>query len=157
MRNSIIILYSIIVICTIGSCSKEKCKDTNYRTEPFFQRSDKYECFTNNIPYTYIYWNKAQIDSANPHCHFFGPQIYPVDFPNNIYFAVGDTFFYNGDSITGEVYRDDCKKEITYNVKFVKGNGMLNDFPGIVAVYCIVENVTPDYKVVVNKELLNRP
>lgn len=162
MKKQTGFISAICIICLINGCCKEKakdegCKSQNFQVIPFSENFYQFFCYNGDLPYQYICWNREQIDSLQHVCGWANTAVYPLNHLPNLYMVTADTIFNYTDTITGEVFIDTCKKEVNYNVKFVQRSKNPLQYPGIASIFCIVENVTPDYKVNVNKERIWLP
>ena len=132
----------------IGGCCKDKksCKGSAFQIHPFTERYAKFECQNNN-EYTYIFRNSKQIDSLQPTCSFAVPVAFPIDETDMVYIMFGKTAYHYRDTFQTNLLKDTCNKTLTYEVNMVQQDTAFNTFPGVVSMFCSVQNIPADYKV----------
>ena len=127
--------------------NKNECVGNAFGVNPFVERFFIFRCNNDDAEYTYIFTNKEQIDSLKPVCFFTAPIAFPIDEANMLYMAVGRMSYHYNDTFQTNISKDTCSKLITYDVKMIQRDTTPFQFPGIISMYCAVENIPSDYKV----------
>ena len=146
------------ILLLLNACCKNKMECVNgiINVSPFVERYSKFEC-QNNMEYTFIFSNKSQIDSLFPTCSFNSPIAFPIDESNMKYFLVGRLSYHQKDTFQTVLLKDTCNKSITYQVDMIQRNTSLWQFPGVISMFCAVENIPADYKVEVKYKYVPLP
>jgi hypothetical protein len=153
------VTFGLVILLILVGCHKEKkCIGNSFSPIPFWEIFADFGCNSNNLPYQYVLWNQSTLDSLiSSHCYFANTQLLPVDDSGYVYLAVGDSILNIGDTITTQISKDTCNKIINYDVSFVQRTKNHANSPGIASVFCILDRVSPDYKVFIKKSRINLP
>lgn len=149
MRKSLILCTALLLILNIGGCKdKDKtCKSGAFTVQPFLEKRHVFQC-NNSEEFTYIFRKKEQIDSLNPTCFTTGSVAYPTDETNIVYILVGRASLHYRDTISvTQLQKDTCNKKLTYEVDMIQRDTTHWQFPGVMSMFCSVENIPADYEV----------
>ncbi len=144
----IIFFITIIAFAVVG-CRKNKevCVGDAFGVNPFVERFFVFKCNNNDTEYTYTFTNREQIDSLKPVCFFTAPIAFPVDETDMLYIALGKMSYHYSDTFKTNIIKDKCSKRVTYDVQMIQRDTTPFQFPGIISMYCAVENIPADYQV----------
>lgn len=146
-----------ISICMLMGCAdKTDCSQQATAMQLYSQKTFVFDC-NGNMPYQYVFTSIAQVNDLQPNCYLGGPVATPLHEDHVRYLIIGDTLRYKSDTVTGTVYKNDCAKTVTYDVRFIQRSDTLNDVPGIGSLFTIVEDVPEDYVVLFRKEYVLLP
>lgn len=155
------IAYNLVVLVLFafilwGCCkNKNECVEGSFRVQPFIEKYGDFWC-TGNNEYTYIFNHKYQIDSLS-YCTFSPPVAFPIDETDMVYIMVGKMAYHYRDTFYSKLFKDTCSKKLTYEVNMVQRDTVYNTFPGVVSMFCSIENIPADYQVEVKYKYVPLP
>ena len=156
MKNVIYIVLSSVLLVVSGCCKdKNDCKSENFQIQPFIEKYGDFWC-TGNEEYTYILRKKSQIDSL-ANCSFSPPVAFPIDETDIAYIMVGKIAYHYRDTFQTKLLKDSCQRTLTYEVNMIQQDTVFNTFPGVVSMFCSVENIPADYQVEVKYKYVPLP
>ncbi|HRG88140.1 MAG TPA: hypothetical protein PLW44_03910 [Chitinophagales bacterium] len=159
MRTATIVFCSICVFL-IGGCCKDKtgnaCNEAAFVVDPFLERYAYFTCGGNLYEYQYVMRRKAQIDSLSD-CNFSPPVPFPVNETDFIYIMFGKMSYFRYDTFQTILFKDTCLKKVTYQVDMIQHDTTHRQFPGVISMFCSVENIPADYEVEVKYKYVPLP
>jgi len=160
MKNVIygVLLFGLGIF--LAGCCKDKdgeCLDNAFSVKPFTERFYVFRCNNNDVEYSYVLRSREQIDSLQPVCFFTAPVAFPIDEIDMLYIALGKMSYHYSDTFKTNIIKDTCNKLVTYDVQMIQRDTTLFQFPGIISMYCAVENIPADYRVEVKYKYVPLP
>lgn len=151
MKKAIRIGFFSFVL-SITACCKHKtdndviCNPTSLNISPFIERYGNFTCGGNLYEYEYIKRKQSQIDSLFD-CTFSPPVAFPVDETNMLYIMYGKMSYYRYDTFQTQLFKDTCSKKLVYQVDMIQRDTTHWQFPGVMSMFCEVENIPADYQI----------
>lgn len=147
MSNKVI---AIVILFLVTGCCKHRghenpCVANQFNISAITERYSDFWC-TGNDEYTYVLRSKAQIDSLSE-CHFSPPAPFPVDETDYVYIMFGKMSYYKYDTFNTALFKDTCSKKLVYQVDMIQRDTTHWQFPGVMSMFCEVENIPADYQV----------
>ena len=140
----------LILLLFMDSCCKHKgdniCNSNNASINPFIEKYYVFTCGGNLYEYQYVMRKKSQIDSLTD-CTFSPPVAFPVDETNFVYIMLGKMSYYRYDTFQTALFKDTCLKKLVYQVDMIQRDTTHWQFPGVMSMFCSVENIPADYQV----------
>ncbi|MFN8287799.1 MAG: hypothetical protein U0V74_13665 [Chitinophagales bacterium] len=99
---------------------------------------------------------KAEIDSLAD-CTFSPPVPFPADETDFVYIMFGKMSYYRYDTFQTSLFKDTCSKKLTYQVNMIQRDTTHWQFPGVMSMFCEVENIPADYQVEVKYQYVPLP
>jgi hypothetical protein len=150
----------IISFSLVASCCKDKtnntCNEGPFEVSPFLERFGYFTCGGNLYEYQYVMQRKSQIDSLFD-CTFSPPVPFPVDETDFVYIMFGKMSYYRYDTFQTSLFKDTCSKKLTYQVDMIQRDTAHWQFPGVMSMFCEVENIPADYQVEVKYKYVPIP
>lgn len=156
MKKNVIFLISIF---TLWGCCKDKkieCIDGNKPVLPFVEKFAGFWC-NEDVEYEYIFRKREQIDSLYPNCFFPGSTAFPLTDNEVVYFIFGKIAYHKQDTFITTIFKDTCANSVTYEINMVQRDTSLNEFPGVMPIFCTVENIPADYEVEIKYKYVPLP
>ncbi|MCO5280147.1 MAG: hypothetical protein M9931_03700 [Chitinophagales bacterium] len=91
------------------------------------------------------------------YCTFSPPVAFPIDETDMVYIMVGKMAYHYRDTFYSKLFKDTCSKKLTYEVNMVQRDTVYNTFPGVVSMFCSIENIPADYQVEVKYKYVPLP
>ncbi len=159
MRKNTIILLVLIPFVIAGCCknkSENLCIANEFQVSPFIEKYGYFTCGGNLYEYQYIMRSEAQIDSLFD-CNFSPSVPFPADETDFVYIMFGKMSYYRHDTFQTALLKDTCLKKLVYRVDMIQRDTTHRQFPGVLSMFCEVENVPADYQVEVKYQYVPLP
>lgn len=149
MRN--LLLVSVVALFfLICGCCKDKndtlCNSNDVPVKPFLEKYYVFTCGGNLYEYLYVMHRKSQIDSLTD-CTFSPPIAFPIDETDMVYIMYGKMSYYRYDTFQTTLLKDTCARKLVYQIDMLQRDTTHWQFPGVMSIFCSVENIPPDYEV----------
>lgn len=144
------IIYTVLFFALslfIPGCCKDKkeCVGNKFSIPPFVEKFGSFTCGGNLYEYEYIKRRKSEIDSLTD-CTFSPPIAFPIDETDMVYIMYGKMSYYRYDTFQTTLLKDTCARKLVYQIDMLQRDTTHWQFPGVMSMFCSVENIPADYR-----------